>query len=98
MTPGRLARSATESANYCTTAAPSSAVESCQWSACDPNSPCCSSAATCITWPARWPLTLHKSRRLCLLERSAAILFGEQMEHRRFLAHPEVHRPFVGGD
>src|SRR5258708_33594770 len=43
-----------------------------------------------------WPLTLHKSRRLCLLERSAAILFGEQMEHRRFLAHPEVHRPFVG--
>jgi truncated hemoglobin YjbI len=30
---------------------------------------------------------------LCLPERSAAILFG-----RRFLAHPEAHRPFVGGD
>jgi truncated hemoglobin YjbI/ankyrin repeat protein len=33
-----------------------------------------------------------------LIEQSAAILFGEQMEHRRFLAHPEAHRPFVGGD
>src|SRR5262249_623605 len=45
-----------------------------------------------------WPLTQHKSRRLCLPERYAAVLFGEQMEHRRFLAHPEAHRPFVGGD
>jgi truncated hemoglobin YjbI/ankyrin repeat protein len=32
-----------------------------------------------------------------LLERSAVIRFGEKMEHRRFLAHADAHRPFIGG-
>src|SRR5712691_516901 len=56
---------------------------------------CCSFAPICIRWPA---LDSAQAPAIVLLERSAAIFFEERMEHRRFLAHPEAHRPFVGSN
>jgi truncated hemoglobin YjbI/ankyrin repeat protein len=51
-----------------------------------------------ITSPALSSVDSPQEPALVLAEGSAAILFGEQMQHRRFLGHPEAHRPFVGSD